>query len=76
MSYYDFDHSILDIANDFYEAYKRCAEGKVCIKQDYIMCFGGATMKYNLVNIENQLSALFENNPKFKPYIGVDTKVY
>jgi len=28
MSYYDFDHSILDIANDFYEAYKRCAEGK------------------------------------------------
>lgn len=28
MSFYDFDHSILDIANDFYEAYKRCAEGK------------------------------------------------
>lgn len=25
---HDFDHSILDIANDFYEAYKRCAEGK------------------------------------------------
>ena len=26
--YYDFDTSILSIANDFYEAYHRCTEGK------------------------------------------------
>ena len=26
--YHNFDHSIIDIANDFYEAYKGCIEGK------------------------------------------------
>ena len=26
--YYDFDHSIIDIAEDFYNAYERCREGR------------------------------------------------
>lgn len=26
--YYDFDHSVRDMAEDFYEAYNRCIEGK------------------------------------------------
>ena len=26
--YYDFDHSIIDMAEDFYNAYLRCSEGK------------------------------------------------
>lgn len=33
--YYNFEHSILDIANDFHEAYKRCVKGESTYLDEY-----------------------------------------
>lgn len=51
--YYNFEHSILDIANDFHEAYKRCVKGESTHFDEY-----GRTVQ-NVVNVPAIVNGAF-----------------
>lgn len=69
-SFYDFDVSIINIADEFFEAYKRCSEGKNPRVNEY-----GATV-LSVVNLPAIVNAAFASELYLKSMLPKKTRIH